>query len=178
MHRAASLRRLRYFCQAYSQHTLRPQRKQALDVVLLRSQWSLLVCVKERYFTAAALSFLSPTLLLSSQQQQRVHARRPARVRRDHGHGQPPPPTLLLLCLLHQLRLSSCRDWTDCVDQSVLQNDGMPRVKPPRTKDAAANALSHVMVEDVEIEIHGATTSLFEEVDPFRKTSEPSSSPS
>ena len=60
---------------------------------------SLLVCVKERYFTAAALSFLSPSLLLSSQQQ-RVHARRPVRVRRDHVHGQPPPPTLLLLCLL------------------------------------------------------------------------------
>ncbi|KAL9183451.1 hypothetical protein ACHAXT_004307 [Thalassiosira profunda] len=84
----------------------------------------------------------------------------------------------LLLGFLHSLQLASCRDWTDCVDQSVLQNDGMPRVKPPRTKDTTTNALSHVMAEDVEIEMHGTKTTLFEEVDPFRITSEPSSAPS
>lgn len=95
------------------------------------------------------------------------------------------PQQFLFLCLLLHPRVSSSRAWTDVVDPSKV-NDGMPRVSPPRDKssDLAAvaasttSALSHMLAQHIEIEMQGASTTLFEEVDPFRVTSEPSSAPS
>ena len=93
----------------------------------------------------------------------------------------------LFLSLIQYLRATSSRDWTDCIDAAALQNDGMPRVSPPRNKandyestaSSAANALAgHMMAEQIEIEIHGSQTTLFEEVDPFLITSAPSVAPS
>lgn len=97
-----------------------------------------------------------------------------------------PRHQFLFLCLLQYVRLSSSRDWMDAIDAKLLLNDGMPRVSPPRnkTRDYAAfaksntNALSHMMAKHIDIEIHGSSTTLFEEIDPFRITSEPSSAPS
>jgi len=74
----------------------------------------------------------------------------------------------------------------DATDPSKLQNDGMPRISPRRkkTKDymsisnSNSNAYSHMMAAHIEIEMHRTTTTLFEETDPFRFTSEPSSAPS
>ncbi|KAL7545146.1 hypothetical protein ACHAWF_008515 [Thalassiosira exigua] len=97
-----------------------------------------------------------------------------------------PRRRFIVLCILRCLRVTSSRDWTDCVDARTLLNDGMPRVAPPRNKTrdyestlaSTTNAASHMMAAHVEIEVHGSTTTLFEEADPFRITFEPSSAPS
>lgn len=93
---------------------------------------------------------------------------------------------ITFVCFLANLRCTCSRSWTDAVDPSVLLDDGMPRVSPPRNKtkdyesilNSNRNARSHMKAEHIEIEMHGATTTLFAEVDPFRITSEPSSAPS
>ena len=57
----------------------------------------------------------------------------------------------------------------DVVDPDILQNDGMPRVAPPRNKTEDQNIISHsTNAAHIAIEIHGTYTTLFEEVDPFR----------
>lgn len=66
---------------------------------------------------------------------------------------------LARICLLSVVGLVTPRTWEDCIDPVALEDDGAPR-------------------DDVNIIMHGHPTSLFEEVDPFRITSEPSSAPS
>lgn len=85
----------------------------------------------------------------------------------------------LFLCLLQFLRGSSSRNWMDVVDPEILQNDGTPRVAPPRNKTEDQNIISHsTNAAHIAIEIHGTYTTLFEEVDPFRVTDTPTSYPS
>ena len=82
---------------------------------------------------------------------------------------------LTILCLVN-LDVSNSRTWMDCVDSSTLANDGMPRVSSPSAGDNVDSPI--MMAEDYDITMHGSTTSLFEEVDPFRVTESPSSVPS
>jgi hypothetical protein len=67
----------------------------------------------------------------------------------------------------------------DAMDPNILQNDGMPRVASPRNKtEDRDNTKNSMNAQHSVIKINGYTTTLFEEVDPFRVTDEPSSSPS
>lgn len=108
----------------------------------------------------------------------------------------------IILCLLFQyIQVSHSRSWMDAIDPSKLMNDGMPRVLPPsRNKTTTTNndndgiqmtnphnnnnnAISKhqqqsTKIKEVKITIQGSTTTLFTEVNPYRITSEPSTSPS
>ena len=89
----------------------------------------------------------------------------------------------LILLLIQYLRTTSSRTWMDAIDPTALQNDGMPRVpKPIRNKTAAAVVAAKTsqsqQQQEVQINIHGSTTTLFTEVDPFRITGAPSAAPS
>ena len=78
---------------------------------------------------------------------------------------------LVITCLLSVAGLVSPRTWEDCFDPIALENDGVPRIYSDN--DNIEN-----MAKDVDIIMHGHPTTLFEEVDPYRITSEPSSAPS
>jgi hypothetical protein len=67
----------------------------------------------------------------------------------------------------------------DAIDPKILQSDGMPRVASPRNRTEDQDITKNNMnAQHTVIKINGHTTTLFEEVDPFRVTDEPSSSPS
>jgi hypothetical protein len=67
----------------------------------------------------------------------------------------------------------------DTIDLKILQNDGMPRVSSPGNKTEDQDITKNSMdAQHMVIKINGFITTLFEEVDPFRVTDEPSSSPS
>eukprot|EP00986_Skeletonema_menzelii_P010762 scaffold5374_cov149-Skeletonema_menzelii.AAC.3 len=71
---------------------------------------------------------------------------------------------IAIICLLSLVGLVTPRTWEDCVDPIALENDGLGNIEN--------------MTSDVKIVMHGHPTTLFEEVDPYRITSEPSSAPS
>ena len=101
-----------------------------------------------------------------------------------------PRHQFLFICLIQYLRVSSSRDWMDAINPATLQNDGMPRVPSPSRNKTADEYLSKIQgsntiisshmtaANEIEIEMHGSITTLFEEVDPFRVTGAPSSAPS
>ena len=101
-----------------------------------------------------------------------------------------PRHQFLFICLIQYLRVSSSRDWMDAINPATLQNDGMPRVPSPSRNKTADEYLSKIQgsntiisshmtaAKEIEIEMHGSITTLFEEVDPFRVTGAPSSAPS
>ena len=80
---------------------------------------------------------------------------------------------LAITSLLSVVGRVTPRTWEDCIDPIALENDGAPRIVAHSSDYNIEN-----MAKDVEIEIHGHPTTLFEEVDPFRITSAPSSAPS
>jgi hypothetical protein len=71
---------------------------------------------------------------------------------------------IAIICLLSVVGLVTPRTWEDCVDTVALENDGLGNIEN--------------MASNVKIVMHGHPTTLFEEVDPYRVTSEPSSGPS
>lgn len=109
-----------------------------------------------------------------------------------------PELRLVFLCLLSHLRTTSCRSWRDLVGPDALADDGMPRAVPPRNRtEAAVEALDRLvggtsgsnetraevepyesLTRNVEIDIHGDVTGVFEEIDVYRITTMPSSMPS
>ena len=102
---------------------------------------------------------------------------------------------LVFLCLLSHLRTTSCRSWRDAVGPDALADDGMPRASPPRHRGAAAEAFARPrgsnatddgagagqyesLTRNVEMDIHGDVTGVFDEIDVYRVTEAPSSMPS
>ena len=88
---------------------------------------------------------------------------------------------LLLLCLVQLMRNVSSRNWMNEIDPKILQNDGMPRVRIKAEMETTNRSGKNKNdAQYVTIEIHGYTTTLFEEMDPFqfRVTDVPSNVPS
>lgn len=87
---------------------------------------------------------------------------------------------LLLLCLVQLMRNAISRNWKDVIDPKILQNDGMPRVRIKTGMETTyRSGKSRNDALYVTIEIHGYTTTLFEEVDPFQfRVTAPSNVPS
>lgn len=81
---------------------------------------------------------------------------------------------LAIFCLLSVVGLVTPRTWEDCIDPVKLEDDGAPRVASLEH----SNGKIENIAKDINIIMHGHPTTLFEEVDPFRITSEPSSAPS
>jgi carbonic anhydrase len=84
---------------------------------------------------------------------------------------------LAITCLLLVAWQVTPRSWEDCVSDLSLENDGAPRVALLE-HSVNDNDVIDNLARDIEIVMHGHPTTLFEEVDPYRITSAPSSSPS